>query len=519
MLKVIGCITGQHDLGFVVLAAVLCAIGCYAALGALAPTCVTRRARLKPRHLLISAGLAGVTVWATHFVSMLAFRTGLSIGYDPYLTGGSIAISVAVIFGAFAIAAHRHAPIVGGIVFGLGAAAMHFTGMAAFEVPARLHWDIDYVVGAVVVGSVFGASALFALFQGQGIKSRIISAALMTCAIAGLHFTAMTALTLEPDPTIAVPSGTIVASEWFAIAIAMMLILAALFALYNSTVDRNLAEREFHAQCQQRYVEELEATQRELQQTGANLAASLEAAAAGSQAKSQFLATMSHELRTPLNAIIGFSEVLERQVFGALGDRRYLEYAEHIRSSGHHLLSLVQDVLEFSRIEAGHINLREETFEVADIVHAAERMARPQAAKESIELSIELAPDLPQLRADERRLRQVLLNLLSNAVKFTPAAGRVMLSARREAEGVVLEVEDTGIGIAPEDIPRVLERFGQVDSSLSRKHKGTGLGLPLAKKLVEAHGGTLEIDSEVGVGTTVKVRLPPGRCIPRAIAA
>jgi signal transduction histidine kinase len=230
--------------------------------------------------------------------------------------------------------------------------------------------------------------------------------------------------------------------------------------------------------------------------------------------KSEFLANMSHELRTPLNAIIGFSEIIQKEMFGPIGSTRYKEYAVDIFHSGTHLLNLINDILDVSKAEAGKIELQETRILVKDLVDASLRLILPRAREAGVNLIEPPLDDLPPLRGDERRLKQVLINLLSNAVKFTPGGGRVALEAAVDAErGLVIKVIDTGIGMAREDIPKALEPFGQVDSKLSRKYEGTGLGLPLSKALVELHGGKLEIESEPGVGTTVTVVLPPERIV------
>ena len=238
-----------------------------------------------------------------------------------------------------------------------------------------------------------------------------------------------------------------------------------------------------------------------------------------SRSKTEFLANMSHELRTPLNAIIGFSDVLAGQIFGTLGDRRYADYARDIRESGLHLLNLINDVLDVSKVEFGKVELVEEEFEVASVVESCLRLMRERAHVAEIKLAIDLAQDLPVLRADRRRIKQILLNLLSNAVKFTPPGGRVTVGARDEEGWLRLSVSDTGIGIAEKDLETALRPFGQIDSRLARKYQGTGLGLPLTKAMVELHGGRLELESAPGVGTTAQVLLPPDRVLPRQRSA
>ncbi|MHA1537891.1 MAG: PAS-domain containing protein [Alphaproteobacteria bacterium] len=230
--------------------------------------------------------------------------------------------------------------------------------------------------------------------------------------------------------------------------------------------------------------------------------------------KGRFLATMSHELRTPLNAIIGFSEMMTSELFGTLGNPHYIEYARDIHESGIHLLNLINDILDVSKLEAGKIEIIDNDCQVGEVIAAVGLFVRERALEGDVEIEFADVSALPPLRADERRLKQILINLLSNAVKFTPAGGKVTVSARADAAlGFIIEVRDTGIGIAPEDIPKALEPFAQIDSTLSRRYEGTGLGLPLTKSLIELHGGTISIESALGEGTLITVTFPPERIV------
>jgi signal transduction histidine kinase len=224
--------------------------------------------------------------------------------------------------------------------------------------------------------------------------------------------------------------------------------------------------------------------------------------------KSEFLANMSHELRTPLNAIIGFSEVLaDQQMFGTLNPKQ-LEYARDIHGSGHHLLSLINDILDLSKIEAGRLDLDRAEFDVGAAIANAATLLRERAQRQAVTLGIDLSPQLTTWVADPRRFKQILVNLLTNAVKFTPAGGSVAVHARVERDELVVAVSDTGIGIADTDLPLIFEPFRQIGVDGKSQLEGTGLGLSLVRSLVEVQGGTLGVRSRLGEGSTFEFRLP-----------
>ena len=240
-----------------------------------------------------------------------------------------------------------------------------------------------------------------------------------------------------------------------------------------------------------------------------------EEAEAASRGKSAFLATMSHELRTPLNAIIGFSEMMLREVVGPLGNAQYSAYVADIHESGTHLLQIINDILDLSKAEAGKLELHEEVFDLRDTIRSVRQLISARLRDGGLSDAVDVPDDLPLLRADDRKTKQVLLNLVSNAVKFTPQGGHIDIIGRFDpVAGLTLSVRDSGIGIARDDLQRVLEPFEQVDSTFSRAHEGTGLGLPLVKAIMELHDGSLELHSEVGSGTEVSVRFPPERAVP-----
>jgi PAS domain S-box-containing protein len=242
------------------------------------------------------------------------------------------------------------------------------------------------------------------------------------------------------------------------------------------------------------------------------LFAAKEFAEIASRSKSEFLANVSHELRTPLNAIIGFTEIMRDEIFGPVGSLQYRDYLGDIHASARHLLDVINDILDIAKAEAGKLELDEEEVAIDAVIRAATRLVQERAHRSEQTIMINAPAALPLLYADERKLKQILLNLLTNAIKFTPQGGRIDVIARLDAGGdFVLEVADTGIGIAPDDIATALTPFGQVDGKLSRKYEGTGLGLPLTRAMVELHGGTLSIASVLREGTTVTIRLPAVR--------
>jgi PAS domain S-box-containing protein len=238
-----------------------------------------------------------------------------------------------------------------------------------------------------------------------------------------------------------------------------------------------------------------------------------ERAETASRAKSEFLANMSHELRTPLNSVIGLSEVMLEGIFGPLNEK-YTEYVNDINVSGEHLLDVITDILDISKIEAGETDLQAAAVSIPDVVRSALRLAYTRTQGKRDWTSIDIPDGFPKLHADRRLITQILVNLLTNAIKFTPDNGDVGVNAALDSKGgVVIRVSDSGIGIAAEDIPRALEPFGQIRNRTEVTHGGTGLGLPLSKKFTELHGGSLEIESVFGGGTTVIVTFPAERTI------
>lgn len=254
----------------------------------------------------------------------------------------------------------------------------------------------------------------------------------------------------------------------------------------------------------QRYVQKINKIDKELME------AKKEADRAN-QAKTDFLANMSHELRTPLNAVIGYSEIMKAEILGPVLNKKYLEYAGDIHSSGAHLLSIINDILDISKAESGKFEIDESTIDVQSTINKCLKIIAERARNKNIVIATKIPDNLPKLHADYLRVKQIIINLLSNAIKFSNESSKVTIRVEIRRDGLYIAVEDNGIGIAKENISKVLEKFGQVDSSISRKTDGTGIGLWLTKMLVEAHGGTFTLESELGRGTKAIVLFPKNR--------
>ena len=311
-------------------------------------------------------------------------------------------------------------------------------------------------------------------------------------ALTGLHFSGHAFPVRVPEHTL---TDLFVISV-FATGAFIAMMTGVLVALFNAS------EQKLHEEIQNHRI-----TERELKYAK-------EESEIASRAKSAFLANMSHELRTPLNAIIGFSEMMASEALGPLGNPKYSSYVRDIHSSGRHLLDLVGDILDLSKIESGKDEPEETLIDAPRLLGAIVPLVKGRADEGRVKLGTDIPDGLPRLRADARKVKQILVNLLSNGIKFTKPGGSVRLSANvRDDGGMTFQVVDTGVGMAEQDIPTAFSQFGQVENELSRHHEGTGIGLPLTRALVEQHGGALLLASEVGAGTTVTVDFPAERTV------
>jgi signal transduction histidine kinase len=362
-------------------------------------------------------------------------------------------------------------------------------------------WRQFATLSSAVIGLAWAASAIFvyrvdepaALIALVAISAGVIAggAAIMTALPAAYYAYAILHVPAMAIALIGKASMPMAMLGLGALAFGILMILIIRNA--NAVLQRSLQMRLEHVETVER------------------LGQAKVAAESASRGKSEFLAMMSHELRTPLNSIIGYAEIITGPP-SPKHDAKIEEYTKDIKDSAHHLLAIINDILDLSKADSGKIELQEGLFAAAAMVERCRRTIQPRASEGGVTVTVDVDAGLPAVRGDERLLRQALLNVLSNAVKFTKPGGMVRIHVHRVVDGgLAIEITDTGIGMAPEDIPRALEPFQQLDHGLKREHSGSGLGLPLAKRFVERHRGRFELTSRLGGGTTVRLVLPPER--------
>jgi NO-binding membrane sensor protein with MHYT domain/CheY-like chemotaxis protein/two-component sensor histidine kinase len=452
----------------------------------------------------------GSGIWAMHFIGMLAFRLPIPVGYDLRDTLFSLLLPIAVsglaLWQASRHALHWKRLSISALLMGSGINAMHYTGMAAMHMAPGIDYDPLLFALSVLIAIVASAGALWIAFRLRGsfrqpLLARGGAAVVLGIAIVGMHYTGMAAAHF--------PAGSVCRAATAGVsqdALAVMVVVASLciltVALLASIFDARLESNARVLAASQASAAERQAMllhEREARSQAENISAM----------QDEFLATLSHELRTPLSAILGWAEILRR---GARDEATLARGLETIERNARAQAQLVDDLLDMSRIISGKVRLEVQSIDPASFVAAALETVGPAAQAKDIELDKLLAPDAGLITGDPNRLQQVMWNLLSNAVKFTPAGGRVDVSLERSGGEIAIRVRDSGMGINPDFLPFVFDRFRQADASTTRRHGGLGLGLSIARQLVELQGGTIEVDSAgAGQGATFTLRFPVRR--------
>jgi two-component system cell cycle sensor histidine kinase PleC len=389
---------------------------------------------------------------------------------------------------------------------------IHFMARRILKIPepkiVLARWRARFVLAECLQGAAWAALVALALEAGELNAHSFLFVVLLLVGAAN----ALTAATIPPvayiglAPIAASILGFVGAGPIQSLPLTLVALVAPIYFVYVTRVlyDAHLASLQLRL--------EKDSLIGELEEATTNSDEARRRAEEASLAKSKFLATMSHELRTPLNAILGFSEVMKDEIFGSHIVPAYKDYSADIHNSGQHLLNLINEILDLSRVEAGRYELREDAISLAHVVEDCRHLVSLRAEKRGISIRQAIETQLPRLWADERAVRQVALNLLTNAIKFTPSGGVITIKVGwTAAGGQYLSIRDTGAGIPAEEIPIVLSSFGRGSTALKNAEEGTGLGLPIVKGLVELHGGTFTLRSEVRVGTEVIVIFPPER--------
>jgi NO-binding membrane sensor protein with MHYT domain/CheY-like chemotaxis protein/nitrogen-specific signal transduction histidine kinase len=499
-------LTGHYETPLVLISILVAIVASYAALS-LAGRVSESRGHAVQAWIVGGAIAMGAGIWAMHFVGMLAFRLPIPIAYDVPLTLVSLLLPIAA--SGLALWQVSHAELgpmrlgVSAVLMGAGINAMHYTGMAAMRMEPGIVYDPWLFALSVAIAIAASGLALWIAFRlRRNVPHvwlpRVGAAVVMGAAIVGMHYTGMAAASFPQDSVCMAAHGGVNHDG-----LATLVVIATFgvlgFALLASLFDARL-------EANARVLEISQATSAERQDLLTRERAARDEAERLSALKDEFLATLSHELRTPLNAVLGWAGMLQRGVRDEETLKRGLATIErNARAQG----QLIDDLLDMSRIISGNLRLDVQRVEPDRIVEAALGTVHPAAVGKRIDLRVDIDKVAGTVLGDPGRLHQVMWNLLSNAVKFTPNGGMVQVMLGRDGQDVVIRVIDSGIGIAPDFLPYVFDRFRQQDASITRKHGGLGLGLSIARQLVELHGGTIGVDSPgEHAGTTFTVRLP-----------
>ncbi|CAH0165082.1 Sensor protein TorS [Massilia sp. Bi118] len=499
-------LTGHYETPLVLISILVAIAASYAALS-LAGRVSESRGRAVVAWVFGGAIAMGSGIWAMHFVGMLAFRLPIPIAFDLTLTLASLLLPIAAsCLALWQVSRAELGPTrlaVSAVLMGIGINAMHYTGMAAMRMEPGIVYDPWLFALSVAIAIAASGLALWIAFRLRHNVPhvwlpRVGAAVVMGAAIVGMHYTGMAAASFPLDSICMAARGGVNHDG-----LATLVVIATFgvlgFAMLASLFDARL-------EANARVLEISQATAAEREDLLMRERAARDEAERLSALKDEFLATLSHELRTPLNAILGWASMLQR---GGKDDETVKRGLETIERNARAQGQLIDDLLDMSRIISGNLRLDVQLIEPDKVVEAALGTVHPAAVAKRIDLRVDVARGLGTVLGDPNRLQQVMWNLLSNAVKFTPNGGMVQVMLGRDGQDVVIRVADSGIGIEPDFLPYVFDRFRQQDASITRKHGGLGLGLSIARQLIELHGGTIAVSSPgTHAGTTFTVRLP-----------
>ncbi|MFP3389239.1 MHYT domain-containing protein [Brevibacillus sp. SIMBA_040] len=516
-------LSGSHDSALVVLSYIVAVVSSYTVLDL-----VGRISTLtgEKRWLWISFGAVamGMGIWSMHFVGMLAFSLPVPVAYDLVIIFLSVVVAIIASFIALHIVCRQQVTsrqlLGSGLLLAAGIASMHYIGMSAMLI--KITYDPLYFSLSIVNAIVASLAALwlaisFRRGEKQGaVWRKLASGLVMGAAITGMHYTGMMAAHFSLEDRTALSSGKLLDQEWLAYFIAAGTLMTLGLSLIGIVISKRLSTKdsEIEAKTNEIYLmnQELRELNENLEQLVKERTAQLEKAhddaIQANQVKSQFLANMSHELRTPLNAIIGYSEMLMEDAED-LGEPVFVEDLGKINKAGKHLLSLINDILDISKIEAGKMDVFYESCDLAVLISEVQNTIAPLIERNQNQLIVSKVEG--QLRTDVMKLRQILMNLLSNASKFTTAGTirfDIFPQARDSKSGYCFRIQDSGIGMTPEQMDKLFQPFMQADSSTTRKYGGTGLGLAISKHFCILVGGVIEVESELGTGSTFTCWLP-----------
>ena len=509
-------LTGYYDTPLVLVSILVAIFASYTALS-MAGRVTTSHGTAERLWIGGGALAMGIGIWAMHFIGMLAFRLPIPVGYDFWITFLSLLLPVIVSGMALHQVSRPELPlrrlVAGAVLMGIGINAMHYTGMFAMRMAPGIRYDPLLFAASVLIAVAASAVALWIAFRLRGNVPQVWlpragASVIMGAAIVGMHYTGMAAAGFSENSICMAAGNGFDQDE-----LALMVIFASLgvltVALLTSVFDARLESRS-------QVLATSEAIAEERQILLLRERAARTQAERMSALKDEFLATLSHELRTPLNAILGWAQILRS---GARDEATLVRGLETIERNARAQAQLIEDLLDMSQIISGKVRLDVRPIDPVTFIEAALETARPAAMAKNIRLETTLDPHAGQIAGDPNRLQQIMWNLLSNAVKFTPNGGHIHVSLGRTATGIVIGVVDSGIGIQPEFLPYVFDRFRQADASTTRRYSGLGLGLSIVKQLVELQGGTVAVTSQGdGNGATFTLDFPlhnPGTAVAR----